>query len=54
MKKLWLILAISGLILIILPNLFLFKGMITPSENYALMGFGLLLFFVGRMFYGRQ
>lgn len=54
MKKLWLILAISGLVLTILPSLLVFNEVIQMEESHQVMAVGLLLWFTGRFFYGKK
>lgn len=51
MKKFWLVLAISGLLLTLLPSILVFAGEIRLEEHYPVMLVGTLLWFVGRVFY---
>jgi hypothetical protein len=52
MKKLWLILALSGLLLTLLPSILVFTGDIRLEEHYRIMLVGTLLWFLGRVFHG--
>ncbi|MCB0633201.1 MAG: hypothetical protein KDD15_25855 [Lewinella sp.] len=51
MKTLWLVLAVSGLLLTILPSILVFTGQIRLEDHYRVMAVGTLFWFVGRSFY---
>ena len=51
MKKFWLVLLISGVVLLILPGVLVFGAAIAIEESYPLMIIGLIFCVIGRWLY---